>query len=160
MKFDLVLEELHRSEHDLGKLLMHASDRHAADHEIHHVARELATWSRRHLREIAEIGTDFGLDLDPEPSLDSGPVESLQEAVSRRTGRRSAPALLLLADLREIYVFAAGVSVDWEMLAQAAQGVKRRDLLAVTKRCHPDTLRQMRWANAMLKASSTQILVS
>lgn len=160
MKFDLVLEELHRSEHDLGRLLLHASDRHASDHEVHHVARELATWSRRHLREIAEVGTEFGLDLDPEPALESGPVEALQQAVARRTGRRSAPALLLLTDLREIDVEAAGVSVDWELLAQAAQGVKRRDLLALTKRCHPDTLRQMRWANAMLKASSTQVLVS
>lgn len=46
------------------------------------------------------------------------------------------------------------------VLAQAAQGVTRHDLLAATKRCHPDTLRQMTWANAMLKASSTQILVS
>ena len=160
MKFDLVLKELHRSEHDLGTLLMHASDRHTTDHEIHHTGRELATWCRRHLREIAEIGTEFDLDLDPEPSLDSGHLEALQQEISRRTGRRSAPALLLLTDLREIYVSAAGVSVDWEMLAQAAQGVKRHDLLAVTKRCHPDTLRQMTWANAMLKASSTQILVS
>ena len=160
MKFDLVLRELHRSEHDLGSLLMHASDRHTTDHEIHHTARELATWSRRHLREIAEIGPEFGLDLDPEPSLDSGPLEALQQEVSRRIGRRSAPALLLLTDLRELYMAAAGVSVDWEMLAQAAQGVKRHDLFAVASRCHADTLRQMKWANAMLKASSTQILVS
>jgi hypothetical protein len=46
------------------------------------------------------------------------------------------------------------------MLAQAAQGIKHHDLLDVTQRCHPDTLRQVRWANAMLKVNSTQILVS
>jgi len=31
-------------------------------------------------------------------------------------------------------------------------------LLALTKRCHPQSLRQMRWANAMLKVLSPQIL--
>jgi len=54
-------------------------------------------------------------------------------------------------------VKASGVSVDWEMLAQ---GLKHTDLLDVTKRCHPDTLRQVRWANAQLKEASTQILLS
>jgi len=44
------------------------------------------------------------------------------------------------------------------MLAQAAQGIKHTGLLAVTKKCHPDTLRQMRWANTKLKESSTQAL--
>ena len=30
----------------------------------------------------------------------------------------------------------------------------------LAERCHPDTLRQMRWANAKLKESATQALVS
>ena len=75
-------------------------------------------------------------------------------------GRASTPALLVLRDLREVYMKASGVSVDWEMLAQAAQGIKHTDLLDVTKNCHPETLRQIRWANGKLKEASTQILVS
>ena len=66
----------------------------------------------------------------------------------------------MLRDLRDMYMKAAGVSVDWEMLAQAAQGIKHTDLLDVCRGCHPDTLRQMRWANAKLKESSTQIMVT
>ncbi|MGM0929135.1 MAG: hypothetical protein ACQEXN_05445 [Actinomycetota bacterium] len=46
------------------------------------------------------------------------------------------------------------------MLAQAAQGIKHSDLLAVAQKCRPETLRQMHWANAKLKESSTQILIS
>jgi anaerobic selenocysteine-containing dehydrogenase len=34
---------------------------------------------------------------------------------------------------------------------QGAQAAKHSELLALTKRCHPQSLRQMRWANAMLK---------
>lgn len=52
------------------------------------------------------------------------------------------------------------MSIDWELLAQAAQGVKDSELVALSKRCHPDNLRQVRWANGKLKESATQILVS
>ncbi|TJY68814.1 hypothetical protein E4J89_13085 [Arthrobacter sp. CAU 1506] len=57
------------------------------------------------------------------------------------------------------------VETDWDtamdrVLAQAAQGIKHTDLLAVAQRCHPETVRQMHWANAKLKESSTQMLIS
>ncbi|EMY33308.1 hypothetical protein D477_015616 [Arthrobacter crystallopoietes BAB-32] len=160
MKIDLALEELHRSENDLAHELLQVSERHKVDHEIYHLGRDLARWSQRHVREIADVGKNYGLDLDPEPEDEAGLAERLREKGAELIGRRGNPALLLLRDLREIYMKASGVSVDWELLAQAAQGIKHTDLLDVTKRCHPDTLRQMRWANAKLKESATQILVT
>ena len=63
-------------------------------------------------------------------------------------------------DVREVFTRASGVSVDWELVAQAAQGLQDTELLDLSKRCHPETLRQVRWANAKLKESATQILVS
>lgn len=160
MKIGLVLRELHRSENGLAHELLKVSERHKADHEIYHLARDLARWSQEHVREIAEIGKNYGQKLNAEPESELGWAEKLREKGSDLAGRRSVPALLLLRDLREIYMKASGVSADWEMLAQAAQGIKHTDLLDVTKRCHPQTLRQVRWANAMLKVESTQILIS
>ncbi|GAB3551143.1 hypothetical protein GCM10027404_19730 [Arthrobacter tumbae] len=160
MKIGLVLHELHRSENDLALELLQVSERNKVDHEIYHLGRDLARWSQDHVREIAEIGKQYGQNLDPEPRHEFNLAEKVREAGSDILGRRSAPALLMLRDLREIYMKASGVSVDWEMLAQAAQGIKHTDLLDVTKRCHPQTLRQMRWANAMLKVNSTQALIS
>ena len=160
MKIGLVLHELHRSENDLAHELLQVSERHKVDHEIYHLGRDLSKWSQQHVREIAEIGKNYGQDLDPEPEGELGLAERLREKGSELIGRRSVPGLLLLRDLREIYMKASGVSADWEMLAQAAQGIKHTDLLEVTKRCHPDTLRQVRWANSMLKVESTQILIS
>lgn len=160
MKIGLVLHELHRSENDLAQKLLHVSERHKVDHEIYHLGRDLARWSQRHVTEIAEIGKNYGQDLDPEPESESGLLEKVREKGSELVGRRSHAALLMLIDLREVYMMASGVSSDWEMLAQAAQGIKHHDLLDVTQRCHPETLRQVRWANGMLKVNSTQILVS
>ena len=160
MKIDLALEELHRSENDLAGQLLVMSDRHKADHEIFHVARDLAAWSQAHVREIARIGRRYDVDLDPEPDGDPTLMQKVRQEIGDRLSRRSAPGLLLLRDLRSLYMDASGVSVDWELVAQAAQGVKDRDLLAVTERCHPQTLRQSKWANSQLKEKATQILVS
>jgi hypothetical protein len=55
---------------------------------------------------------------------------------------------------------AAGVSPDCEVLAQTAQALKDRKLLALTKDCHPQTLRQLRWANARVKEQSAQVMVT
>lgn len=160
MKIGLVLHELHRSENDLAHELLQVSERHKVDHEIYHLGRDLARWSQRHVEEIAEIGGRYGLNLSHDPKDELNVVERIRERGSELVGRRTNAALLLLRDLRKIYMKTSGVSADWEMLAQAAQGIKHMDLLDLTKRCHPDTLRQMRWANAELKINSTQILIS
>ncbi|GAA2202164.1 hypothetical protein [Sinomonas flava] len=161
MKIGLALEELHRSEAELARELLKVSERHKVDHEIYHLGLDLARWSQQHVRDIAEIAKDYGHDrLDPEAGTKHGPVDAVREKGSELIGRMGSPALLLLRDLREVYIKAAGVSVDWELLAQAAQGIKHRDLLGLAERCHPETLRQMRWANGKLKESATQILVT
>jgi hypothetical protein len=47
-----------------------------------------------------------------------------------------------------------------EQAGVSPQALKDRELLAVSKDCHPETLRQMRWANAQLKVQSAQTMVS
>ncbi|MFC4398211.1 MULTISPECIES: hypothetical protein [Micrococcaceae] len=160
MKFGLVLEEMHRSENDLAHHLLTISERHKVDHEIYHLARDLARWSQQHVRDIAAMGKNYGLDLDPEPRGEMGLMETIREKGSEMVGRRPETGMLLLRDLRELYLKACGVSADWELLAQAAQGKKDKDLLALAEKCHPQTIRQMKWANGKLKESATQVLVS
>ena len=160
MKLDMAIEELHRSEDHLVTVLMSMSDRHKADHEVFYVARDMAGWSRQHVAELARIGRDFGLDLDPRASGDPGLLASIRQRTSDLLGRRSTPGLLLLADLRHLYREAAGTSLDWEVLAQSAQGAKEQELLDLAERCHPQSLRQARWANAHLKVASPQVIAS
>ena len=92
--------------------------------------------------------------MDREPKSELGTAWRLRERGSEMLGRKGFPELALLHDLREIYTKACGVSADWEMLAQTAQGIQHLDLLAVVQRCHPETLRQMKRANAAIKENS------
>lgn len=159
-KLGLAMRELHRSENSLRHDLLRVADRHHADHEIHHVARDVARWSEIHVEELAQEGRRYGLHLGRGRPGYLELLGDVRQRVSDLTGRRPEPGLLLLADLRRLHRKAAGVSVDWEMLAQAAQAAKDEELLALAKRSHPQTLRQLRWANAMLKVISPQVLAT
>ncbi|MDT0275459.1 hypothetical protein [Blastococcus goldschmidtiae] len=159
MKPGLAIEELHRSENHLAGALLAMSDRHKADHEVFHVARDIARWSQDHVRALSDIAKDVGLDLDPEPGGDPTILEKTRQKASDLMGRRPEPGLLL-ADLRHIHREASGTSRDWELVAQGARGARKRQLLESAERCHPETLRQVRWANGKLEESAIQVLVS
>ena len=68
--------------------------------------------------------------------------------------------MALLDDLQSLYLMASETSLAWEMLAQHAQAKRERDFLELSAACHPQTLRQVRWANTMLKTVSPQVLAS
>ncbi|MBO0865440.1 MAG: hypothetical protein J2P16_10255 [Mycobacterium sp.] len=159
MKIKLAIRELHRSERKLAHELNSMAARHRSDQDIYHIAHDLAGWSQSHLEELAHHGRHYGLRLSAHPHT-AARTGFLQTRMSGMLRRRPEPGLMLLADLRRIYRLAAGTSVDWELLAQAAQATKDEELLGLTKRCHPEALRQMRWANAMLKELSPQVLTS
>ncbi|BBX01702.1 hypothetical protein BST36_06580 [Mycolicibacterium moriokaense] len=159
MKLGLALREVHRSELRLARALDAIAARHHSDHGIHHVALDLAVWSREHVALTAEIADQYGVRLRAHPRT-AAATRQVQRWMSDRAGGRPEPSLLLLADLRRLHRLAAGVSLDWELLAQGAQAAKDDGLLALTNRCHPQALRQMRWANAMLKELSPQALAT
>jgi hypothetical protein len=159
-KIGLVLRELHRSETSLARDLLALADRHRADHEIFYVARDIASWSQIHVRRLAQVGAQYGAKLNPQPKWQAPATSTLTPRVSTALRRRPETGMLLLADLRQLHRKAAGVSLDWELLAQAAQAMKERPLLELAQDCHPQTLRQMRWANAHLKVASPQVIAS
>ena len=157
-KIILAIAELHRCEGRLANDLRSVAARHHSDHDIFHLANDLAVWSDEHVALLSDHARRHGLRLSSSPRR--WPTHRLQSAMSEALRRRQEPSILLLADLRRIHRVAAGASLDWELLAQGAQAIKNDELLAVTERCHPQTLRQMRWANAMLKELSPQVLAS
>jgi hypothetical protein len=156
----MAIGELHRAENDLAAALLSLSDRQKTDHEVFYVARDVAAWSQEHVRKLAEMGTDYGVDLDAEPATESGVVARMRQKGAEMVGRFHEPGLLLLADLRHVHRMAAGLSLDWEVLAQTAQAMKDSRLLQLAQDCHPQTLRQLRWANAKVKEAAAQVMIT
>ncbi|MFF1271851.1 hypothetical protein ACFVZC_00240 [Streptomyces marokkonensis] len=160
----LALRALHHGEKHLAEHLTAVAGRHRTEHEIHHVATDVALWSREHVRRLADTGRHYGLDLGEAPDAsDSGVLTMLREKAAEAVGRRPEPGLPLLRDLRDLHLGATENSLYWEMLAQAAQAAqaaKDDRLLTLASSCHPQTLRQMRWTNTMIKNLCPQILTS
>ncbi|MFD7701592.1 hypothetical protein [Streptomyces caelestis] len=157
----LTLRTLHDDERDLEQDLLAAAERHRAEHEVHHVATDVARWSREHATRLAALGRDRGVRLPgPRDHPSPGALAALREKTSQALGRRPETGLLLLHDLRDLHLAASRNSLHWEMLAQAAQATRDRELLELVSSCHPQTLRQMRWTNTMIKVLSPQLLVS
>jgi hypothetical protein len=159
-KVAMAIEELHRAENDLAGSLLDLADLHRTDHEIFHVARDVAAWSHEHVRRLADIGSAYGVELDDRPRDRSEVLAGLKQRTADLVGRRHEPALLLIADLKRVHRKAAGASLDWEVLAQTAQALEDADLLALAEECHPQTLRQLRWANSKVKELSAQVMVT
>lgn len=156
---DLVVRALHQGECGLARDLLATAERHHADHEVHHVATDLAHWSQTHARRLAEIGQTYRLRLKDEATQRSSVARSSVLAGATEADSRE-PGLLLLRDLCDLHLAASENSLHWEMLAQAAQAAGDARLLELAAACHPRCLRQMRWTNTMIKDVSPQILTS
>ncbi|WP_329189738.1 hypothetical protein [Actinacidiphila glaucinigra] len=155
-----LLRALHGDEERLSREFVTVADRHRTDHEVHHVAMDLAAWSREHTRRIADTARAYDLELDPPGEPHTGLLSAVGRKTAEAVGHRPEPALLLLRDLRDLHLAASGNSLYWEMVAQAGQATRDEALLGLATRCHPQTLRQMRWTNTMIKTLSPQALAS
>ncbi len=100
------------------------------------------------------------LDLHDSSGTGSGVLAELRRKAAEAVGHRPEPGLLLLRDLRALHLYATENSLYWEMLAQVAQATRKEALLTLASDCHPQTLRQIRWTNTMIKNVSPQVLAS
>ncbi|MEU2573650.1 hypothetical protein ACIP3B_24375 [Streptomyces anulatus] len=154
----LTMRALHQGEQALTERLTVIAARHTREHEVRHVTRDLARWSIEHRRRLAETGRHYGLRLEVPSAAPSESSTDDRHHVAEVVGRTSESLPELLRDLRELHLGAAGNSLHWVMLGQAAQASKDTRLLDVVSFCHPRTLRQMHWSNTMIKNLSPQLL--
>jgi hypothetical protein len=151
----VALQRIWRGEHRLDAYLRTLAERQVTEHEVHHVALDLARWSADSAAQVAALAdqlhqdpiTTIGQDLEP-------------EVPSRPWAEAEASGLRLLEDLCQTYLLASANSLAWKMLAQVAQATQEAGALELASRCHPQTLRQVRWANTMIKTAAPQILAS
>ena len=159
MKLGIAIEQVASSECELAERLLEVGERHRTDHDVFHMSKTLAKKERAHLDGLARHAGRYGASIDRDGSS-HGALGAAREKAAQLLGRRPEPGLLLLRDLRELHLLAAGASLDWVALAQGAQAAKDTDLLATVTDCHDETLRTLKWTTYRLKEAAPQALTS
>jgi hypothetical protein len=156
----VVIADLHEAEVHLHLELLRVGERHGADHDVAHVTRDLAAWSAHHVERLAVEARRFDLDLDPAPRSTNPLAAGVRRKSSELIGRRHAPAVLLVNDLRQVFAEASLVHLDWVLLGQLAKATRDQTLLALTEACGAEAERQVTWAETKLKESVVQAMAT
>jgi hypothetical protein len=131
---------LQAAERALADDFRELSERHAAEHDVHHQAKTLATQCDAHAERLAPIVERYG-------SGDGG--------IERRAFSGE-----LLDDLRELYVAAHETLIMWIIAGQGAKAARDKELLQLTQELQPESDLHMKWALTHIKVSAPQALVS
>jgi hypothetical protein len=130
MTIDAAIAAVRDDERALIDALGAIGERHRDDHDIFHISHTLI---RLHEANLEALGGDG-------------------------TGEMFADGGSLLADLRALHVLYAQASIDWVILGQGAQAARDAALLETVSRCHPDTLRGMKWTVTRIKLAAPQVV--
>ena len=162
MRLGLAIRELASAEEELADALLQVGERHRADHDVHHLTRQLSRWEQGHIAALEPFAERYDADVDAgEVGRErAGPLASAREKGAELLGRRPASGLLLLSDMRRLHLLAAEASLDWTIVWQAAQAAKDAELVECVSLCHPETLRVLRWTLTKLKQAAPQVLTS
>jgi hypothetical protein len=147
VKLGMAIEQVASAERELADALEAVGERHSDDQDVFHMTRTLAKKERAHVDAIQEHADRYDARLDA-------------DATGADEAPDGDPSLLLLRDLRELHLLAAGASLDWVALAQGAQAAKDTDLLDTVTACHDETLRTLKWTTYRLKEAAPQALTS
>jgi hypothetical protein len=156
-----LLEQLHDAELDLADDYATVGERHAADHDVYHLCHSLARQCGQHATSLAPVAERYGEHVDADDG-GSDPwavvLESMRHKASELLGRRPETGVLLLHDLRRLFLAAENVAVLWVMAGQGAQAKRDRELLQIVTACHTETDIQVKALLTHIKVSSPQVL--
>jgi hypothetical protein len=161
MRLGPLLARLHELETDLAQEYRALGERHAADHDVYHQCHAFAQQCDDHAGRLAPVAERHGEHVagDEGPDFWSGALERVRRAGSAVLGRSPETGVLLLRDLRELFLSAEECSITWVMAGQAAQAARDRELLALVTQCHEQAEHQVKWLVTRIKVAAPQALV-
>jgi hypothetical protein len=160
VRLGLALKELHQAETTLAQEYRTVGERHAAEHDIFHACTTLAKQCHTHTEQLRPAAARYDEQLpeqDP-PTPGEGLLGGLRRKSSELTGRQPPAGVLLLHDLRRLYLLASECEIDWEMVGQGAKAARDRELLGTVTECLEQTTVQVKWLKTRIKEASPQTL--
>jgi hypothetical protein len=160
-KIGQLLDDLHDAETDLAHQYRVVAERQAAEHDVYYLCHTLAKQADEHAEHVRRIADHFGKELS-EPGGDrlTNVLAGMRHKTSELLGRRPEAGLLLLRDLRQLYLMAEEANIHWIALGQVAQAVRDQELLDEVAGLHKQTLTQIKWLKTRIKEAAPQVLVS
>ena len=157
-KIGIAIERLEAAELDLAKELRATGERHAVEHDIFHMTRNLAKSCEEHVEKLRPFAERYDAPRDHEGVADtSGVLETVRRKASNLVGGQPT-GLLLLDDLRKLFLSAQDVAILWVMLEQAALAKRDKEVLQVCTECETDTIAQVHWLQTRIKEAAPQAL--
>jgi glutamate-1-semialdehyde aminotransferase len=160
MKIGPALEHLHASQRNLADELKVVAERHATEHDVYHVGSMLAGRCEQLAAGLGPFLESYG---QREPNEDGADVvrafaDRVRRTAAAMVGRSEKAGLLLLRDLRELYVQAQETAIDWTIVRQGALAARDQalDISCVTGM--QETERIVRWLKTRIKEGAPQAL--
>jgi len=152
------IEEVHEAEAALAKQLRATSERHASESDLYHLGHTLARRCAQHLQALAPFAQRYGAkpapnDLDESPGL----LETVRRKGAEVIGRSEAAGLLLMSDLRDLYLTAQHAELAWVILLQAAKARRDAELIEIVTHCHEETEMSGKWLRTRIKEAAPQV---
>lgn len=154
----IAIERLQAAELDLARELRETGERHAVEHDIHYLTKDLAQRCEEHVEKLRPFADRYDASRDHGGAAEtSGMLETVRRKASELIGRQPT-GLLLLDDLRKLFLSTQDVAILWVMLKQAALAKRDKELRELCTECETDTIAQVHWLQTRIKESAPQAL--
>jgi len=160
VKLGQAIADVQEAEAAVAHELRVVGERHAVEHDLYHLGHTLARECDEHLKRLAPHAQRYG--VEPELAGDGSPglLEALRRMSAEVLGRSEASGLLLLRDLRALYLTAQAAELAWVVLAQGARAARDRELLVVVGECHEAAQARGTWLRTRIKETAPQVLAA
>jgi hypothetical protein len=160
VKLGLAIDEVQDAELDLAKQLIALAERHQQESDVYHTGLARAHVCADHiwqLRPFVEAYEAHSVNIGEETT--PGLLDTLRQGL-KAIGLTPVSGVALLHDLRDVYVTAHRVEIDWIVLQQAAKSARATELIAVTLGCAEEAEQTWKWLRTRIKETAPQALAT
>lgn len=160
MRMHRGIAQLHEAESDLADEYVKVADRHAVEHDVYNMCRQLAMQCLAHADALQPFAERYGTAIrDPDaPETWTTLIGMVRRKGAELMGRSERAGVLLLRDLRQLYLMACEAELGWWMVRQGAMAARDEQLAELFETCHEETWNQVKWLKTKVKEAAPQVL--
>lgn len=158
MKIAKAIEEVRKAETELAEQLQAVGEKHASEADIYHLSHTLANQCAEQLAHLAPAAERYGAPVTPDDvDHPPGPVRTLRRKASQAVRGSKVTGLMLINDLRGLYLDAQDAEMAWTVLLQAAKARRDQELVEVASHCQEHAQTRAKWVRMRLKEAAPQV---